>query len=122
MKLKFNLRFFIVFIILLLLEICIGIFVHDTFIRPFVGDVLSVCVIYTFIRIFYSGNVVKLAVGVLLFAFGIEFLQYLNLASYLGLKEGGVAYIMLGATFDPLDLLAYLIGIIFCLIFDKKKL
>lgn len=34
------------FIIVLIVEIFIGIFVHDEFVRPYIGDVLVVGVIY----------------------------------------------------------------------------
>ena len=39
-------------VILLLIEVLIAIYVHDAFVRPYIGDVLVVVVIYTFIRIF----------------------------------------------------------------------
>ena len=117
---KFSLQYFLIFIILLLVEICIGTFVRDDFFRPFVGDVLSVCVLFTMIRVFYRKSGIYLAIGVLIFAFGIEFAQYFKLPAYLELEKGSIAYIMLGAIFDPLDLLAYVIGTIFNLILNTK--
>ena len=39
-------------VILLLTEVLIALYVHDAFVRPYIGDVLVVIVIYTFIRIF----------------------------------------------------------------------
>ena len=39
-------------VILLLIEVLIAMYVHDAFVRPYIGDVLVVVVIYTFIRIF----------------------------------------------------------------------
>ena len=39
-------------VILLLIEVLIALYVHDAFVRPYIGDVLVVVVIYTFIRIF----------------------------------------------------------------------
>ena len=121
MKVEFNKRFLWITITLLLVEVVIGVFVRDTFIRPFVGDVLSVCVIYAFVRIFYSGKSYLLGIAVLCFSFSIEFAQYMKLASILGFESGSIGYVMLGATFDPLDLLAYSIGIVGCLIIDRKR-
>ena len=121
MKVEFNKRFLWITITLLLVEVVIGVFVRDTFIRPFVGDVLSVCVIYAFVRIFYSGKSYLLGIAVLCFSFSIEFAQYMKLASILGFESGSIGYVMLGAKFDPLDLLAYSIGIVGCLIIDRKR-
>lgn len=120
MKIKFHFQYFIVFVVLLLVEIFIGVFVKDRFIRPFVGDVLSVGVLFAMFRTFYRGKGSVLAVGVLLFAFAVEFSQYFKLASYLGLEKGSVGYILLGATFDWLDLLAYFLGSGLNLFFDRR--
>ena len=38
-------------IILLITEVLIALYVHDDFIRPYVGDAIVVIVIYTFVRI-----------------------------------------------------------------------
>ena len=42
--------------ILLTIEVLIALFVHDAFVRPYIGDVLVVVVIYTFVRIFNHNN------------------------------------------------------------------
>ncbi len=47
---KINKRYLSAFFILLTIEVFIALFVHDNFIRPYIGDVLVVIVIYTFIR------------------------------------------------------------------------
>ena len=46
--------------ILLIIEVLIALFVHDAFIRPYIGDVLVVIVIYTFVRIFIQERFVFL--------------------------------------------------------------
>lgn len=120
MKMKFNPQYFIVFIVLLLVEVFIGVCIRDAFIRPFVGDVLSVCVLFSMVRVFYTGNGVNLGIGLLLFAFGVEFAQFFKLASLLNLEKGSIPYVMLGATFDPLDLLAYILGTVLNISLDKK--
>ena len=52
MKNKIKLTYFLVFTILLVTEILIALFVHDGFVRPYIGDVLVVGVICAFLRIF----------------------------------------------------------------------
>ena len=94
----------------------------DKFIRPFVGDLLVTMLLLSFFRIFYSGSALKLAVTVILFSFTVEILQYFTLIEILGLQSNKFATIILGATFDWLDLLAYLLGVVFSFLMDKKMI
>ncbi|WP_255513245.1 DUF2809 domain-containing protein [Lutibacter sp. Hel_I_33_5] len=98
----------------------IATFFKDKFIRPILGDVLVVILLFSFCRIFYHGNSIKLIIGVLIFAFIIEILQYFQFASLLGLENNKIAKIVLGSTFDWLDLLAYSIGALLCFPLDNK--
>ena len=117
---KLNKKCIFITIALFLIEVCIAVFIKDSFIRPFLGDVLVVLLIFSFARIFYYGNVKKLIFGVLLFSFTIEILQYFQFATVLGLENNKIAKIVLGSTFDWLDLLAYTIGALICFPLDKK--
>ncbi len=114
-------RYFIATIILLLVEISIALFVKDKFIRPYVGDFLIVIFLYCLMRSFLRIPVVIAASSVLLFAFTIELLQYLNLIEILGLQSSGVAQIVLGNHFDWKDIVAYTIGIIFVVSIEKWR-
>jgi hypothetical protein len=96
---------------LLVIEVTIAVFSQDRFIRPFVGDVLVVILIYCLLKSFLRLNANKVAISVLVFAFVVEILQYFNLVDLLGLQTNRIATIVLGSTFDWLDLLAYTIGI-----------
>lgn len=100
------------FVVLLIIEIYIGIFVHDNIIRPFVGDALIVGVIYFFIRSFIK-KLRLLPVYVFLFACAIEIGQYFNLVSILHLEGFKLARIIIGSTFDFKDIFSYFIGMIF---------
>ena len=80
------------------------------FIRGFVGDWLVVLLIYFLIKGLWDIRPRSLAIGVFLFACSIEGLQYLHAADRLGLARGSWPRIILGTTFDPLDILAYLLG------------
>lgn len=69
-----------------------------------------------------SINTYKLAVGVLLFSYGVEIAQYFNLVSLLGLQNIKLARIIIGSTFDWLDLVAYTIGWFVIFLTDKYKI
>ena len=48
---KARLLYLLSFLVLLGIEILIALFVHDEFIRPYIGDVLAVIVLYAAVRI-----------------------------------------------------------------------
>lgn len=99
------------FVILFLIEIAIALFVHDEFIRPLVGDMLVVILIYCLVRSIWKVTSTRLCLGILIFAYGIEIGQYFQLANRLGLGNNVLARIVIGSTFDWKDLGAYAIGI-----------
>ncbi|MBE7070736.1 MAG: DUF2809 domain-containing protein [Ruminococcaceae bacterium] len=74
-------------LVLLAVEIFIGLFVHDGIVRPFIGDVLVVILIYTFIRIFIPEKVKLLALYVFIFSVIVEVLQYFRIVEVLGLQD-----------------------------------
>ena len=108
-------------VLLFLVELYIARYVTDSIIRPFVGDALIVILIYTGIRSFISLPYLKLAVGVLLFAYGIEALQALGLIYILQWEDKQWARLLLGHVFDWKDLIAYTIGFLVILTFEKLK-
>lgn len=110
MKLQFNYKYGIVATLILCVEIFIALKVHDSFIRPFVGDCLVVILIYTFIKTFTNITVVN-ALGIVLgIAILIEFTQLVHLTTILGLKSNNFLTIILGNTFSFLDIGMYLLG------------
>jgi hypothetical protein len=107
---KFDRRYFQLTLILFAIEVFIAVFIRDRFIRPFIGDVLVVILIYCLVKSFVKLAPTRAAVAVLIFAFAIEILQYFQLVERLGLGNNRLAQIVIGATFDWKDLLAYTIG------------
>ena len=99
--------------ILLIIEVLIALFVHDAFIRPYVGDVLVVIVIYTFVRIFIPERCVFLPLFVFVFATLVEVLQLFNIVDLLGIGDNGFFRVLIGSVFDIKDVLCYAVG---CLI------
>jgi hypothetical protein len=117
--LTFNIKYFGLTILLFVIEVLIALFIHDAFIRPYIGDFLVVILIYCFIKSFLNLPTVPVAGFVLLFSFGIEFLQYFNFVEKLGLGESKLATIILGNSFAWLDLVAYAAGIIAVVVVEK---
>ena len=118
---RFRLNYFLVFLLLFLVEVCIALFVRDRFVRPYLGDVLVVILLYCFLRSFVTIKARTAAAGVLLFALVIETLQYFRAVELLGLQGNKIAATVLGSQFDWKDVLAYIVGIIAVLYFDNRK-
>jgi Protein of unknown function (DUF2809) len=115
----FNLKYFFLTIILFLTELVIALFIKDTLIRPFVGDVLVVILIYCFFRIFLQIDYWKLAIGVLIFAFTIEVLQYFDYVKLLGLENNRILSVAMGRSFAWEDFAAYFVGFLIILAVEK---
>lgn len=107
----------------LLLEVLIALFVHDDFIRPYIGDALVVILLYCVVRIFIPEKVKLLPVYIFIFACFIEFLQYLNIVELLGLQENKFFGILIGSVFDWSDIISYGAGCILLEIYEivRKK-
>ncbi|MEO0045416.1 MAG: hypothetical protein RL705_607 [Bacteroidota bacterium] len=116
---QFNRNYWLLTLLLFSIEIAIALFVHDNFIRPYIGDVLVVILIYCFVKSFLKVSVYKAAMAVLLFAFGIEILQYLVIVEKLGLQNNRLARIVIGTSFSWEDILAYLAGIVIVIVFER---
>ena len=116
-----RLPYLIATLVILAVEICIGLFVHDGFIRPFVGDVLVVILIYTFIRIFIPEKIRLLPLFVFIFAAGVEVLQYFKIVEILGLQDNRLMSTIIGTSFDIRDILCYFVGCAFCGIWEYVR-
>lgn len=109
---KARLKYLIATMILLFVEVLIALFVHDGFIRPYVGDILVVIVIYTFIRIFVVQKVHLLPLYIFAFAAAVEILQYFSLVERLGLSGNRFLRVLIGSVFDIKDIICYAVGCI----------
>lgn len=106
------------FAVLFLIEVWIALFVHDQIIRPYMGDVLVVIVVYCFVRIFLPDGLRKLPLYVFLFAVLVEALQYLHLVELLGLENNTLARVILGSVFDWKDIGSYAVGCLLLAVFE----
>jgi len=116
--LTFNLKFFLFALVLFIVEVLIALFVRDSIIRPYGGDYLVVILIYCAVKTFIKASPLKVAIGVLLFSYCIEVLQYFNIVDRLGLATNQLARTVIGSGFAWLDLLAYTLGIATVLILE----
>lgn len=107
---KQRIKYTIAFVLLLFIEALIGLYVHDSFIRPYVGDMLVVIVLYCFIRIFMPEKFRLLPLYIFIFAAGVEVLQYLNLVQILGLENNTFLRVLIGSVFDMKDIVCYGVG------------
>jgi hypothetical protein len=115
-KRKKRLIYFWATIFIFCIEAAIALFIHDRYIRPFVGDILVVILVYCFVRIFFPTGIRLLFLYTFLFACFVEFLQYLHIIETLGLSDNAVAQTVIGTSFDWRDIFCYAIG---CLCIKK---
>lgn len=107
---KLRITYILIFILLFTIEVSIALFVHDNFVRPFIGDVLVVMLVCAFLRIFVPEKVKLMPVFATLFAVLIETLQYFDFVKLLGLENNPIISTALGRTFDIRDIICYIIG------------
>ncbi len=96
--------------VLIAVEVCIALFVHDSFVRPYVGDMLVVLVIYALVRAVLPEGARLLPLWVFLFAAGVEALQYFDIVRLLGLEGSRFFSILIGSTADIKDIACYAVG------------
>lgn len=117
----FNKIYFLIAFLVLAVEVLIALFINDNFVRPYIGDVLVVILIYCFLKAFIKLPVLTTAILVLLFSFTIELLQYFNFVQKLGMEGSEVARTVLGTAFSWKDLIAYSAGIVIVLLAEGTR-
>lgn len=104
----------VAFGVLLFIEIIIALFVHDAFVRPYIGDVLVTVLLCCLCRIIIPKGVSALPIYVFVFAALVELAQYVNVVKLLGLENNAFFSTIIGTTFSFVDILCYAAG---CLAF-----
>ena len=97
-------------LVLFVVEVLIALFVRDAFVRPYLGDVLAVMLVYAVLRAATPLGTVSALCAALGIALVIEVAQALNLLGALGLADNELARVVLGGAFDMLDMAAYCAG------------
>lgn len=98
----------------------IFLFFHGGFLRNYGGDIVAITFLYSLAVLILRPKPVLTAVGVFTLALSIEFLQ-----AFLSLPHSTFSTLVLGGTFDPLDILVYLgstsVMGVFNLLFSKHS-
>ena len=117
--LKFRGQYLVWAIVIFIIEILIALFAHDRIVRPYVGDFLVVMLVYCFLRSFLNVSVLAAAISSLIFSYLVETLQYFDIVTKLGLQNSELAKVIIGSSFEWIDMVAYTAGIIFVLCIEK---
>lgn len=115
----FNKKYFVIAVVMFIVEVFIAVFIQAGFVRSYLGDVFVVILIYCFIKAFLNAPVVTVVIWVLLFSFTLEFLQFFRVVARLGLQQSVIARTVIGTSFAWNDLIAYLAGIAIILVGEK---
>lgn len=103
------------FLLLFAAEVLIGFF-GSGFVRNSLGDVLAVTAVYCAARVILTEKPRLLSLWVTGFAVLVELVQLTDFSTLFG--EGTLFSIVVGATFDPKDILCYLAGGAVCALWD----
>ena len=117
---RFQKKYFILALVLFVVEVLIALFIRDRLVRPYVGDFLVVMLLYCAVRSVLNLSPFITVTGVLLFAYLIETLQYFKIIEILGWQNNTLAKTVIGYGFEWFDILAYTLGAITILLFEKK--
>jgi hypothetical protein len=113
--------YLVVFVVLLIVEVLIALFVYGGFIRNYGGDIIVVWVLYALVRILLPDRVKTLPIWIFAFATLVEFLQYIDIVSILGFQDNAFLRTLIGTSFSWGDILCYLMGCIPLGIFEHFK-
>lgn len=106
------------FVALLILEILIGLYVDDRFIRPYGGDILVVILLGCLYRSIRPRGKVWLSGGIFLLALTVEIAQYFNFVDLIGLGHIPFFRILMGTSFSCADVLCYGAGCVIFFVMD----
>lgn len=101
------------------IEVLIALFVRDGFVRPYLGDVLAVALVYTALRAVTPLRMAPAIAAALVVAFAIEIAQWFRIVDLLGLAGNPMARVVLGSYFSVEDLTAYIAGAACVPLFEK---
>jgi hypothetical protein len=114
-----NFKNLFIFLIILIIEILIALYIKGGFIRHVFGDYLVVLMLYYFFRSFIKLKPIYTALLTLCIAYIIEFLQFINIIEILNIKQHTVTTLILGTTFSIHDLIAYTLGFLTIIFIEK---
>ena len=108
---KKRIPYIIILILLIAVEVVIALTQHNNWLRSYGGDVIVVWAVYCLVQSVIGGKKPVIThIGVLIFAFLVEFLQYIHIVDIIGLGDIEFFRILIGTSFAVEDLLSYALG------------
>lgn len=117
----FRRNYFLVCLLLFIIELIIAIWVKDDFVRPYLGDVIVIGWLYTLFRTFINRKAKFLLIITLFISFVIEWLQYVDFITFMGWAKNKVLRVILGTSFAWEDIICYLVGFIIVYSIEKWR-
>ncbi|MCQ2471647.1 MAG: DUF2809 domain-containing protein [Clostridia bacterium] len=111
---KKRLMWFSFFLLLLATEVVIALYCHDDFIRPYVGDVLVVILLYCLAKAVVLDKMKLLPLWIFIFACLVEVGQYFNYVELLGFSDNPILSTAMGTSFAFEDIVCYFVGCAIC--------
>lgn len=105
-----------------LMEVAIALWWRDGFVRPYLGDVLAVVLVYLALRAATDLGPAAAATIALTVAVLLELAQLFHLLDLVGLGRNGLARVVAGGVFDPRDLACYAVGAMAAFTLDERLL
>jgi hypothetical protein len=99
-------------------EVVIALYVRDRFVRPYLGDVLAVVLVYCGLRAVLRIGVLPAAVVAFAIGAVIEIGQAVHVLDLLGVHNR-VIRVVLGGSFEWLDFVAYAAGAVLVLAVER---
>lgn len=112
-----RLIFLAVFVFLFFVEVLIALYVHDDFVRPYVGDMIVTVVVWAFARIVFPDRFKLMSLYVMVFAILVEVGQYFNYVDLLGITNP-ILVTMMGTSFAWADIACYAVGCVVAAVAD----
>lgn len=108
---KKHIPYIIILILLIAVEVIIALTQHGNWLRYYGGDVIVVWAVYCLVQAIIGGkNPYITHIGVMLFAFLVEFLQYIHIVDIIGLGDIEFFRTLIGTSFAAEDLFCYALG------------
>lgn len=104
----------VMFLVLVITEICIAAFVTKGFVRSYLGDVFITLLLCCFFAAIIPKRIRLLPLYVFIFSVIVEICQYFDLVKLLGLENCQLISVWFGRYYSFYDIICYAVG---CLIF-----
>jgi hypothetical protein len=119
-RMQFHRGYALLALAVLAVEVVIALYVRDRFVRPYLGDVLAVVLVYLGLRAVTRLRVNAAAACALGIAVLVEVGQLYGFVHRIGLGDYKVARIIFGTGFDLRDLLAYAAGALIVVVIERS--